>query len=144
MPKKRIKRQAVDITEGLKKIRHVVKRANTLPWLEAGNDLRESIFHNFDVGGRMSDVPGIGGPKKWKKRKDNKPHKILDRFGYLKISNQVEPRTNGVSIASRGLDYNRAQNLGYPGNNLPRREFQVAQPQDIIDTQNLFERHLIT
>ena len=144
MAKKRIKRQAVDITEGLAKIRQVVKRANSLPWLEVGNDLRESIFFNFDVEGRMGPTPGTGGSMKWPKRKDNKPHKILDRLGYLKISNQVEPRNNGVSVASRGLDYNRAQNLGYPGNNLPRREFQVAQPQDILNIQNLFERHLIS
>ena len=89
-----------------RKLNTLNKRANNLPWREAGIIVQRSMRRNFDVGGRYRDKDSdIGGPRKWKKRKKNYPHPILKKSLRLRNSIYWQPISDGVQVGSRGLKY---------------------------------------
>ena len=126
------------------KLKRFSKRAENLPWDFAGRLVKKSIEKNFDVGGRYSSKNSkIGGSKKWVRRKKTVAWPILKKSLKLKNSIYWQPIQDGVQVGSRGLKYNRAQNLGYDGNNLPARPFVVIQPLDINKISARFKSHII-
>ena len=133
----------VNTHKAQQKLNLVKEKAGSLPWRQAGEIVRQSIHHNFDVGGRYSR-PGskIGGSRKWKARKKQVAWRILQKSHRLKRSIYVTPLPNGAIIGSRGLKYNRAQNNGLPKRKLPARTFLVIQRQDTNAIGRLFRKHI--
>lgn len=138
--------RGVEIKNALQKINRVVKRANTLPWLTAGVNLKLSVQKNFDVGGRYNaaSLDNSGGSNKWVPRKKNYSHPTLKKSGKLKANHSVRIIQNGVAVENRGLAYSAVHNYGYEFGNIPSRPFLVAQQNDIKDVQKMFEVHLAT
>ena len=125
------------------KINRINKRAENLPWAKAGVILKQSMRKNFDTGGRyLNRNSKIGGSKKWVKRKKNVPWPLLKKSLALKNSMYWQLLPNGVKSGSRGLPYNRSQNLGNPRTSLAARPFVVAQKQDIANISAIFKNYV--
>ena len=138
--------QGVIIKEAIQKINRVVKRADTLPWLAAGVNLKLSVQKNFDVGGRYNAASSEnqGGNNRWVPRKKNYSHPVLKKTGKLKMNHSVRVTQNGVAVENRGLVYNAVHNYGYNFGGIPRRAYLVAQENDLKDIKNMFETHIVT
>jgi phage gpG-like protein len=135
----------IDTTGMQAKLLRVKKRINTIPWKQAGEIVKQSMHKNFEVGGRYSRVGSVkGGSRKWRARKKKAAWKILRKSGKLQRSFYVSPKPNSVVVGSRGLDYNRAHNLGYSKRKLPARPFLVVQAQDLANVKELVKNHLIS
>jgi len=135
----------LDISVLEKRLNTIDKRADNLPWNDAGIIVKRSIRRNFDVGGRYSSKDSdIGGRRKWVKRKKTYPHPILKKTLKLRNSIYYQIIPDGVQVGSRGLKYNRAHDLGYPDNNLPSRKFVVVQPLDLKVISARFKGHIVS
>ena len=117
----------------LKRLKSIERNLNTLPWQSIGNVVRDSVHRNFDVEGR---------PVKWKPRKDNKPHPILNKSGRLKNSIYVEEQKNGVSIGSR-VPYQAVHQYGYAPRNIPARPYLTIQEQDKKQILNEIKKYIL-
>lgn len=135
----------IDTSGAEEKLKRLKKRLNSIPWRQVGEIAKQSMQKNFDVGGRYSRAGSIkGGSRKWKARKKKAAWKILRKSGKLQRSFYVRESVDSVVIGSRGVSYNRAHNLGYPGRNLPARTFLVVQAQDKKVMSKLIKDHLIS
>ena len=133
----------INSTQATRKLKTLLLRCNTMPWRQAGEIVKQSIQQSFETGGAYKSASSImGGPNKWRPRKKSAAWKILRKTGALQRSIYVYPVSDRVYVGSRGLAYNRAQNLGYPQNNLPARPFLVVQNRDIVAIKRLFKNHL--
>lgn len=118
-------------SERLQRLR---RNLDSIPWNEIGQDARESILRNFDVGGR---------PKKWPKRKINRPWPILNRKGSLKNAHYVNPIKDGVIIGNRKV-YAAVHNYSYPPRNIPQRKYLMIPPGDAIGIKRKIKKHLVS
>jgi len=123
----------VDTSEVQKALNRIVQIADgELPWKSIGITAELSVDQNFEQGGRYNTKEDpVGGPNKWVKRKKDVPWDLLQKSLKLRQSIYSKPSKDGVDIGSKGLAYNRAQNLGSPGNNLPARPFLTIAPDDL-------------
>jgi len=110
----------------------VEKELANLPWLEMGENIKQSVFQNFAVGGRYSSSSSpIGGPRKWAPREESQPWPTLKKTGKLMLDTYVTALNNGIILGNRGNDYNAAVNFGIPSRGVPPRPFLVIQPEDL-------------
>ena len=123
----------VDASKLLGRLNKFESNLNTLPWLQAGGIVRNSILENFVAQGR---------PKKWAPRKDKLSHPILDKTGKMKNSIDIEPIKDGVSVGTRGISYAKYPQRGTKF--MPERKYVMDQPEDIKDIENLFRKHLLS
>ena len=115
-----------------KRMQDIRKRLNNLPWLAAGEIVRQSIHQNFIMGGR---------PKKWAKRKVEQSWPVLRKSDTLMNAHYVEPIINGVAIGNR-LAYQAVHNFGYPPKNIAKREYLMTQQKDIKAIMKIFKKHI--
>ncbi len=118
-------------SERLKRLR---RNVDNIPWGEIGIMGRESIWRTFDVESRHRY-------RKWKERKDNKPHPILNKSGNLRNTLYVEPENNAVVIGSRVI-YAAVHNFGFPARNIPQRKFLKLLKGDLKEMRAKIKRHL--
>ena len=123
----------VDASKLLNRLNKFEGNLNTLPWMQAGGIVRNSILENFVAQGR---------PKKWAPRKDKLSHPILDKSGKMKGSIDIAPLNNGVSVGTRGISYAKFPQHGTKF--MPARPYVMVQPGDIKDIQVLFRKHLLS
>jgi len=137
-------RITINNTEATRKLKTLILRAQSMPWRQAGEIVKQSIQKSFETGGAYKRAGSVmGGPNKWRPRKKTASWKILRKSGALQKSIYVYPVSDRVYVGSRGLAYNRAHNLGYPQGNLPARPFLVVQNSDIVAIKRLFRKHLL-
>jgi len=123
----------VDASKLLNRLNQFETNLNTLPWMQAGGIVRNSILENFVAQGR---------PKKWAPRKDKLSHPILDKSGKLKGSIDIAPIKDGVSVGTRGISYAKFPQLGTK--KMVARPYVMVQGEDIKDIQALFRKHLLS
>ena len=131
----------IDTTGAERKLAQLQQRINKLPWRQAGEIVKQSIQASFETGGNYSTVGSpLAGRNKWSPRKKVVAWKILKKSSALQKSIYVYPVNNRSYIGSRGLDYNRAHNLGYGA--IPARPFLVVKDADIRAISTLFRNYL--
>lgn len=117
----------------MKRLDRVEKNINSIPYRDIGFLVKNSVQHNFDVGGR---------PESWPPRKDDKPHKLLIKTGKLKNSIYVEQQRDSVSVGTR-VPYQATHNFGDPGRNIPQREYLLVQEQDKNRIIDIIKNHVL-
>lgn len=122
----------VDARNVLQRLNKMAKNVDTLPWIQVGNLVRESVKDNFTAGGR---------PNKWVPRKVSKPWPILVKSGTLKNSHYVELIQNGVKVGNK-VPYQAVHNFGYPPRNIAQREYLMVQPEDFLKIDNIITNHI--
>ena len=104
------------------------------------------VQKNFDLGGRYKTKEaakeGIGGDRRWRRRKRDYPHRTLIKSGALRNRIYKTKRKKGFTLWSR-LPYSRAQNLGNPSRKLPARPFLVLHPATIKRFSSITKKQII-
>lgn len=121
-----------DSRRARQKIKRILQRSSTIPWLQAGEIGRASIRKNFLSGGR---------PNKWAPRKINVSWPPLIKSGELMMSIYNEPFQDGVALGSRKV-YAAAQNFGYPPRKIKARKFLIIPKEDILIIRNFIRLYL--
>ncbi len=132
----------LNISGARNRLRSIVRNASSLDWQKIGEIGLRSIDKNFTSGGRYSQ-PGeeIGGSTKWRSRRDNEPHPILQKSGAMRNGVHMRQKANGVVLVS-DEPYSAAQNFGFAGRNLPARPFMTIHPEDIKKMEDEIVRQL--
>lgn len=119
-------------SERLKRLR---RNLDNIPWGEIGQDGIESIFRNFDVGGR---------PRRWPARKKSRPWPILNKSGNLKASHYSYPVSDGVILANREKKYARTHHHGDRSRNIKKRKFLIIPPIDVRGIKRKIKKHMVS
>jgi len=133
---------SIDISRALRKLRRVAERSDSLPWLEIGELVRDSVKENFRVGGRYSPLEEkMGGSNRWIERKKSASWPVLRKSDTLMENHYVELVQNGVAVGNR-LIYAAVHNYGYPDKNIEKRPYLVVQPEDLVKIDNIISNYI--
>lgn len=116
----------------LREIQKDLTAKDSATYRAAGKEVERSIDANFAAEGRP----------RWKSRKDNDPHPILDLTGRMKDDALMSTRVWQVSSSSHKLEI-RTPEYGLKhqyGQKLPKRQFVKFQPAETQAILNVFRK----